>query len=44
MEGKGGVRAWRWLFYIEGALTMFFALVLAASKSLIRRQHSSSFD
>ncbi|GAA5998021.1 uncharacterized protein JCM10292_002267 [Rhodotorula paludigena] len=30
MEGKGGVRAWRWLFYIEGALTMFFALVLAA--------------
>ncbi|KAI0321484.1 MFS general substrate transporter [Amylostereum chailletii] len=23
MEGKLGVRAWRWLFYIEGAITMF---------------------
>ncbi|KAI5477675.1 MFS general substrate transporter [Pseudohyphozyma bogoriensis] len=27
MEGKLGIRAWRWLFYIEGALTMFFAVV-----------------
>ncbi|KAI0057886.1 MFS general substrate transporter [Artomyces pyxidatus] len=22
MEGKGGIRAWRWLFYIEGAITI----------------------
>ncbi|THU87620.1 MFS general substrate transporter [Dendrothele bispora CBS 962.96] len=29
MEGKLGDRAWRWLFYIEGALTVFFALVAA---------------
>ncbi|GAA5954403.1 hypothetical protein JCM8115_004577 [Rhodotorula mucilaginosa] len=29
MEGKGGVRAWQWLFYIEGALTMFFAIIAA---------------
>lgn len=27
MEGKGGLRAWRWLFVIEGALTVFFAAV-----------------
>jgi len=27
MKGKLGHSAWRWLFYIEGALTMFFALV-----------------
>lgn len=27
MEGKLGHPAWRWLFYIEGALTMFFAVV-----------------
>ena len=27
MEGKGGVRAWKWLFIIEGAITVFFALV-----------------
>jgi len=27
MEGKLGHAAWRWLFYIEGALTMFFAVV-----------------
>ncbi|BGP18977.1 hypothetical protein JCM10213v2_007057 [Rhodosporidiobolus nylandii] len=27
MEGKLGHPAWRWLFYIEGALTIFFALV-----------------
>ncbi|WWC92441.1 uncharacterized protein L201_007399 [Kwoniella dendrophila CBS 6074] len=27
MDGKLGHAAWRWLFYIEGALTMFFALV-----------------
>ncbi|OBZ76616.1 Pantothenate transporter liz1 [Grifola frondosa] len=26
MEGKMGHAAWRWLFYIEGALTMFFAV------------------
>ncbi|KAI0055451.1 MFS general substrate transporter [Artomyces pyxidatus] len=24
MEGKLGVRGWRWLFYIEGAITMLF--------------------
>ncbi|THU87617.1 MFS general substrate transporter [Dendrothele bispora CBS 962.96] len=29
MEGKLGDRAWRWLFYIEGALTVFSALVAA---------------
>ncbi|EJF57577.1 MFS general substrate transporter [Dichomitus squalens LYAD-421 SS1] len=23
MEGKLGIRAWRWLFYIEGAITIF---------------------
>ncbi|KAJ3574131.1 hypothetical protein NP233_g1967 [Leucocoprinus birnbaumii] len=23
MEGKRGIRAWRWLFYVEGAITMF---------------------
>ena len=27
MQGKLGHAAWRWLFYIEGALTMFFAVV-----------------
>ncbi|KAF5358605.1 hypothetical protein D9758_007697 [Tetrapyrgos nigripes] len=27
MEGKLGHRAWRWLFYIEGAVTVFFAVV-----------------
>ncbi|KAH8118286.1 sugar transporter [Phellopilus nigrolimitatus] len=27
MEGKLGHSAWRWLFYIEGALTVFFAAV-----------------
>ncbi|KAK4699668.1 MFS transporter, ACS family, pantothenate transporter, partial [Phenoliferia sp. Uapishka_3] len=27
MEGVRGIRAWRWLFYIEGALTIFFAFV-----------------
>ncbi|BGP37434.1 hypothetical protein JCM10450v2_001343 [Rhodotorula kratochvilovae] len=27
MEGVGGVRAWRWLFYIEGAITMAVALI-----------------
>ncbi|KAI0722220.1 MFS general substrate transporter [Cerioporus squamosus] len=26
MEGKMGHSAWRWLFYIEGALTMFVAI------------------
>lgn len=25
MEGKGGLRAWRWLFIIEGAITIFVA-------------------
>ncbi|KAF8741143.1 hypothetical protein AX14_005739 [Amanita brunnescens Koide BX004] len=27
MQGKLGHAAWRWLFYIEGALTIFFAAV-----------------
>ncbi|BGP29393.1 hypothetical protein JCM10296v2_001132 [Rhodotorula toruloides] len=27
MEGAGGVRAWRWLFYIEGAITMAVAVI-----------------
>ncbi|KAI0035900.1 sugar transporter [Vararia minispora EC-137] len=27
MNGRLGHAAWRWLFYIEGALTMFFAVV-----------------
>ncbi|KAF8552349.1 MFS general substrate transporter [Imleria badia] len=27
MEGKLGVAAWRWLFYIEGAITMFIGLL-----------------
>ncbi|KAF9565579.1 MFS general substrate transporter [Agrocybe pediades] len=26
MEGKLGIRAWRWLFYIEGAITIFIGL------------------
>jgi len=26
MEGKLGIRAWRWLFFIEGAITMFVGL------------------
>lgn len=29
MEGVLGHRAWRWLFYIEGAITMFIALIAA---------------
>ncbi|GAA5891734.1 hypothetical protein JCM5296_001847 [Sporobolomyces johnsonii] len=27
MDGKLGVQAWRWLFYIEGSITMFIALI-----------------
>ncbi|EJD01173.1 sugar transporter [Fomitiporia mediterranea MF3/22] len=27
MDGAGGRAAWRWLFYIEGGLTVFFALI-----------------
>ncbi|BGP05329.1 putative transporter [Rhodotorula toruloides] len=27
MEGAGGIRAWRWLFYIEGAITMAVAVI-----------------
>jgi len=27
MEGKLGIAAWRWLFYIEGVVTMFFGLL-----------------
>ncbi|KAG9312026.1 major facilitator superfamily domain-containing protein [Chiua virens] len=27
MQGKLGIAAWRWLFYIEGAVTMFFGLL-----------------
>ncbi|KAJ8079917.1 hypothetical protein PM082_016742 [Marasmius tenuissimus] len=27
MEGKLGIRAWRWLFFIEGSITMFIGLV-----------------
>ncbi|RDW65060.1 hypothetical protein BP6252_10711 [Coleophoma cylindrospora] len=27
MEGKSGMRAWRWLFVIEGVITVFFAFV-----------------
>ncbi|KAF8624305.1 hypothetical protein AX15_005936 [Amanita polypyramis BW_CC] len=26
MEGKRGIRAWRWLFFIEGAITIFIGL------------------
>ncbi|KAL0568148.1 hypothetical protein V5O48_013842 [Marasmius crinis-equi] len=26
MEGKRGIRAWRWLFFIEGSITMFIGL------------------
>ncbi|ESK85420.1 tartrate transporter [Moniliophthora roreri MCA 2997] len=26
MEGKRGIRAWRWLFFIEGAITIFVGL------------------
>ncbi|KAF5381185.1 hypothetical protein D9757_007894 [Collybiopsis confluens] len=26
MEGKLGIRAWRWLFFIEGAITIFIGL------------------
>ncbi|KAG1740812.1 major facilitator superfamily domain-containing protein [Suillus paluster] len=27
MQGKLGLAAWRWLFYIEGAITMFFGFL-----------------
>ena len=27
MEGKQGIRAWRWLFIVEGCLTIFFAIL-----------------
>ncbi|KAJ7274058.1 major facilitator superfamily domain-containing protein [Mycena rebaudengoi] len=27
MEGKRGIRAWRWLFYIEGAITMLIGFM-----------------
>lgn len=27
MEGKEGIRAWRWLFIIEGCLTIVFAII-----------------
>ncbi|KAF9047794.1 major facilitator superfamily domain-containing protein [Panaeolus papilionaceus] len=27
MEGKRGIRAWRWLFFIEGALTIIVGLI-----------------
>ncbi|GJE91440.1 MFS general substrate transporter [Phanerochaete sordida] len=27
LEGKLGVRAWRWLFYIEGAMTVFIGML-----------------
>ncbi|KAH0829189.1 major facilitator superfamily domain-containing protein [Lanmaoa asiatica] len=27
MQGKLGIAAWRWLFYIEGAITMFIGLL-----------------
>ncbi|KAN0081227.1 Major facilitator superfamily domain containing protein [Tylopilus felleus] len=27
MQGKLGIAAWRWLFYIEGAITMFLGLL-----------------
>ncbi|KAF9257148.1 MFS general substrate transporter [Marasmius fiardii PR-910] len=27
MEGKRGIRAWRWLFFIEGAITMFIGFL-----------------
>jgi len=30
LDGKLGHAAWRWLFFIEGALTMFFAVVAYA--------------
>lgn len=30
MEGVRGIRAWRWLFIIEGALTVFFGFVAFA--------------
>ncbi|KAM0751874.1 MFS general substrate transporter [Meredithblackwellia eburnea MCA 4105] len=30
MEGKRGIRAWRWLFIIEGSLTMFIAFIAMA--------------
>ncbi|KAF5348567.1 hypothetical protein D9756_009620 [Leucocoprinus leucothites] len=26
MEGKRGIRAWRWLFFVEGAITIFIGL------------------
>ncbi|BGP22192.1 hypothetical protein JCM10295v2_001070 [Rhodotorula toruloides] len=27
MDGAGGIRAWRWLFYIEGSITMAVAVI-----------------
>ncbi|KAA1470620.1 MFS general substrate transporter [Dentipellis sp. KUC8613] len=27
MEGKRGIRAWRWLFYIEGCITIFLGVL-----------------
>ncbi|TVY35026.1 MFS transporter, partial [Lachnellula occidentalis] len=27
MEGKAGIRAWRWLFILEGVITIFFGLL-----------------
>jgi sugar phosphate permease len=28
LEGARGIRGWRWLFIIEGAITMFFGLLI----------------
>lgn len=33
MEGVRGIRAWRWLFYIEGSATIFVALLTVFSES-----------
>ncbi|KAK7048470.1 MFS general substrate transporter [Favolaschia claudopus] len=27
MDGKRGIRAWRWLFYIEGSITIFIGII-----------------